>query len=671
MTNDLGTVYLVGAGPGDVGLLTLRGAELLERAQAVVYDRLVAPEILALAAAAAERIYVGKAPGRQAMSQEEINHLLVRLARQGRLVVRLKGGDPFVFGRGGEEALTLREAGIPLEIVPGVTAGIAGPAYAGIPVTHRGLASAVVMVTGHEQPGKAESDLDYQALARIGTIVLYMGVGRLDEIARGLIAAGRSADTPAAVVERATTSRQRTVRADLAHLAETAARQGIGAPAIVIVGQVASLADRLAWCERRPLFGKTIVVTRTRAQASDLTAQLRNLGARVVECPTIAIEPAGDDRLRAAMDRLATYQWLVLTSANGVERFCRCLADVGGDARRLAGLKIAAIGPGTAERLADFGLRADLVPPEAIGESLAEALLAAGVGSGVRILLARAAEARDVLPEALRHAGAEVDEIGIYRTVLPEVVDEGALAAMVDGEVDLVTLTSSSTARHLVRLLQERCGPDSLDYVRRSVGFAAIGPITASTARELGLRVVMESRVHTIKGLVEGIVRWAAGTVAGEESPAATIRPATADDIPAVQQVIAEGLRGCGYDVSAELDTDFRDPVEFYRRGGGEFLVLDLPGAGVVGTVAVLVDGQGQCTLRRMYLDEPLRGRGYGRRLLAAAMGWAAAHGFGRMELETAPSMLAARQLYESAGFRRLGETRRFGRCGISYGRDL
>jgi uroporphyrinogen III methyltransferase/synthase len=510
LANDFGTVYLVGAGPGDVGLLTRRGAELLARAEAVVYDRLVAPEMLALAPDEAERLYVGKSPSHHAMSQEEINALLVRLAQQGRRVVRLKGGDPFVFGRGGEEALTLREAGIPFEIVPGITAGIAGPAYAGIPVTHRGLTSAVVLVTGHEQPGKAESDLDYAALARIGTIVFYMGVGRLDEIARGLMSAGRDAGTPAAVVERATTSRQRTVGADLAHLAQAAAEQGVDAPAIVVVGDVASLADTLAWCDHRPLFGETILVTRTRTQASELSSQLRDLGARVLECPTIAIEPAGEEALRAALGNIGVYQWLVLTSPNGVERFCRGLADCGGDARRLAGVRLAAIGPGTASRLADFGLRADLVPAEAVGESLAQALVEAGAGQGTRVLLARATDARDVVPETLRRAGAEVTEVGLYRTVLPPKVDEAALEAVAQGEVTLVTFTSSSTAQHFARLVEERRGRDVLDHVRRTVNVAAIGPITAATARELGFGVAVESSEHTIAGLVAAIARWSA-----------------------------------------------------------------------------------------------------------------------------------------------------------------
>lgn len=511
MAESHGIVFLVGAGPGDPGLLTLRGAQLLGRAQTVLYDRLVAPELLSLAPAGACRIYVGKRPGHHAMEQDEINALLIREAREGRTVVRLKGGDPFVFGRGGEEALALAEAGVPFEIVPGITAGIAGPACAGIPVTHRGLSSAVVLVTGHEDPGKADSDLDYEALARIGTVVFYMGVSRLADIARKLIDAGRPADTPAAAIQQATTARQRTVVATLATLAERAEAERLAPPAIIVVGQVARLREHIRWFELRPLAGKTIVVTRTREQAGELSARLRDLGARVVELPTIAVEPLDAGPLRAALERIADFTWLAFTSPNGVDRFFACLADGGRDARCLAGLRVAAIGPGTAQRLAERGLRADLLPPRAVAESLTEAMLAAGVGPADRVLLPRAKDARDVLPQALRDAGARVDEIAVYRTVLPEMVDSDALAMVVSGEADLVTLTSSSTARHFAVLVEAHGGPEALDAVRRTVDLAAIGPITAATAGELGLRVAVEATEHTIDGLVEAIRRWAAG----------------------------------------------------------------------------------------------------------------------------------------------------------------
>ena len=505
-------VYLVGAGPGDPGLLTLRGAEVLRQADVVVYDRLVAVEILALAAPEARQVYVGKRPGKRAAEQEAINALLVSEAQSGGCVVRLKGGDPFVFGRGGEEALALRQAGVPFEIVPGITAGVAGPACAGIPVTHRGLSSAVVLVTGHEDPAKGGSDLDYDALARIGTVVFYMGVGRLSELAVGLLAAGRAAETPAAVIERATTGRQRTVLATLATVADRAASDGVEPPAIVVVGDVAGLRPDLAWFEARPLFGRTIVVTRTREQAAELAAPLRGFGARVLELPTLAVEPMGDADLASAQERLGEFEWLVLTSPNGVDRFFGCLDEHGRDARYLAGVKVAAMGPGTARRLAAHGVRADLVPSEAMAESLADALIGAGVGQGTAVLLARACDARGVLPETLRGAGARVDDVAVYRTVQPQAVCEPVLEAIAAGRVDLVTFTSGSTARHFAALVEAHGGAERLAAIRRDVAVAAIGPVTAEVARELGFTVSVVSPEHTIAGLVESVRRWAEET---------------------------------------------------------------------------------------------------------------------------------------------------------------
>ena len=507
-----GIVSLVGAGPGDIGLLTLRGADRISQAETVVYDRLVAAEVLCLAAPAARRVYVGKSPGQQALAQDEINNLLIREACAGRRVVRLKGGDPFVFGRGGEEALALRKAGVPFEVVPGVTAGIAGPAYAGIPVTHRGLSSAVAVVTGHEDPAKPDSDIDYEALARMPTVVLYMGVARLSDVAARLIAAGRDAATPAAVVQRATTARQRTLVATLGALADRSREEGVVTPAVIVIGETVRLREQIAWYERLPLAGRAVVVTRTGEQAGRLAAGLRDLGAQVIELPTIAVRPVGEDALRAAIAHVVDYDWLVLTSPNGVDRLFACLCDVGSDARRLAGLRIAAIGPGTADRVAQHGIRADLVPPRAVAESLAEALVAAGVGKGCRVLLPRAEGARAVLPETLRCQGAEVDDLAVYRTVVPGSVDRRVLASLGEGEVDLVTLTSSSTASHLVVLIETELGADVLAEVRGRVDFAAIGPVTAQTARDLGLRVAVEADDHTIDGLIEVIVRWAEAT---------------------------------------------------------------------------------------------------------------------------------------------------------------
>jgi uroporphyrinogen III methyltransferase/synthase len=384
-----GHVALVGAGPGDPGLLTVRALELIAAADAILYDRLAPAAALEGARPDAELVYVGKEPGRPAMAQEEINSRLVELGREGKRVVRLKGGDPFVFGRGAEEAAALREAELSYEVVPGVTAGIAAPAYAGIPVTHRDAASAVAFVTGHEDPDKPESALDWDALARFpGTLVLYMGVGRLATIARGLIAAGRPADEPAAVVERGTLAGQRTVVATLATIADRAAEEGIKPPAVTVVGAVAAERERLAWLEDRPLHGRTVAVTRARAQASELAARLRALGAEVVEAPAIRIEPLPVDP-----PDLDAYDLVCLTSPNGVRLLFERIA---GDARAFAGKTVAAIGPGTARALRERGIEPDVVPERSVAESLLEAL--ADVPA-TRALVARAAEARDVLPE--------------------------------------------------------------------------------------------------------------------------------------------------------------------------------------------------------------------------------------------------------------------------------
>ena len=392
------TVFLVGAGPGDPGLLTLRAVELLGSADVVLYDRLIPPGALRHARPEAELVYVGKQGGGPQMPQQEIDRLLVEHGRAGRRVVRLKGGDPFVFGRGGEEALVLREAGIEFEIVPGITAGVAAPAYAGIPVTHRELASGVAFVTGHEDPEKPETALDWAALARFpGTLVFYMGVRALPRIAERLQAEGRPADEPVAVVERGTLPGQRTVLATLADVAEKAA--GIRAPAVTLVGPVAALREDLAWLERRPLHGRTIAVTRARAQASPLAARLRALGADVIEAPAIRTES-----LAAEVPDLGGYDLLVVSSPNGARELLERLFEDGRDARALAGVQVAAMGPGTARALAERGVKADVVPERSVAEGMVEAL--ADVRAR-RVLLARGKEGRDVLPDALRERGAE------------------------------------------------------------------------------------------------------------------------------------------------------------------------------------------------------------------------------------------------------------------------
>jgi uroporphyrinogen III methyltransferase/synthase len=481
------TVYLVGAGPGDPGLLTVRGAELLRRADVIVYDRLASPALLELARADAELVDVGKAPGRVAMTQEQINELLVERGRAGLEVVRLKGGDPFVFGRGGEEAESFRDAHVAFEVVPGITSAIAAPAYAGIPVTHRGLSTSVTIVTGHEDPTKGTTDTDWDALARAGgTLVVLMGAGRVSEIAKALIAGGRDASTPVAAVRWGTRPEQRTVRATL----ETIDQLGVEAPSAIVVGAVAGL--DLAWFEQRPLFGRRIVVTRAREQASELRTRLEQLGAEVIELPSIALEPV--DFSLPALDR---YAWLVFTSANGVKAFFdEGLAGAGLDARALARARVAAIGPGTSEALVARGVRADLVPPRFVAESLLEAFPDPD-GDGARVLVARAESARDVLPEGLTARGYEVEVLAVYRTV-PVAPDADHLARVRAGEVDAVTFTSSSTVKNFCAAV----GP----FAVPQPAVISIGPVTSETARELGLRVDTEADPHTIDGLVTAVL---------------------------------------------------------------------------------------------------------------------------------------------------------------------
>jgi len=493
-----GTVYLVGAGPGDPGLLTLRAAELLERADVLVYDALAAPEIVERAAKA-ERIYAGKRGGRaNVMSQEETTALLVELAGKHAVVVRLKGGDPFVFGRGGEEAQALAAAGVPFEVVPGITAGIAGPAYAGIPVTHRGLSTSVTLVTGHEDPTKPGTDVDWDALGRgTGTLVFYMGVGKLEENFARLIAAGRSPDTPAAAVEWGTHPRQRTVSGTLATLPAIVREANVGAPSVVVVGGVASLRGELAWFDRRPLSGKRVVVTRARAQASGFAARLRELGAEVVQLPVIRIAPPEDAApLREAAETAGSFDWIVFTSANGVDRFFAALAEAGRDARALGGVSVCAIGPATAEELAKHGIRADLVPDEFVAEAALQALAATGDLAGKRILIPRAAEAREVLPDGLRERGAEVVVVAAYQTVHDGSGADEVRRALHAGEVDWVTFTAGSTVRSFAALV-------GADVGRARV--ASIGPVTSATVRELGMRVDVEAEEYTIPGLLKAI----------------------------------------------------------------------------------------------------------------------------------------------------------------------
>lgn len=479
------TVYLVGAGPGDPGLLTVRAAELLATAEVVVHDRLTPAELRDLAPAAAELVDVGKHPGGPADAQTRINELLVELGRTGRRVVRLKGGDPFVFARGAEEAMALAEAGIDFEVVPGVTSAVAAPSSAGIPVTLRGHSAWVTVVTGHEDPAKGEPEVDWEAMGALGgTLVVLMGVKRWPEISARLVAGGRDPQTPAAAVRWGSRPEQQTVRGTLGSLDLSDVRP----PATVVVGEVAAV--DLNWFESRPLFGRTVVVTRTAEQAGELSGRLRRLGAGVLEVPTIAVtEPAdGGTALRDAVARVADYEWVVLTSPNGARRFCAELRD----GRDLAGVRLAAIGPGTADVLAEHHLVCDLVPDRFVAEGLLEVFPAPS--GRKKVLLARAEVARDVLPDGLVAAGWDVDVVTAYRTQPAQVTAETAEQV---ASADAITFTSSSTVTNFVAT-----GAPVPPVV------AAIGPVTSATAQEAGLTVTVEAGVHTLDGLVEALVQY-------------------------------------------------------------------------------------------------------------------------------------------------------------------
>jgi uroporphyrinogen III methyltransferase/synthase len=498
-------IYLVGAGPGDPGLITVKGREVLRRAQVVVYDQLASPELLKEAPADAEIIYVGKKAGAHALPQEGINQLLVDKARAGLTVVRLKGGDPFVFGRGGEEALACAAAGLPFEVVPGVTAAVAVPAYAGIPVTHRGLASLVTFIPGHEDPAKEASAIPWEVLARTqGTLVFLMGVKNLADNCRRLLEGGRPPETPAAVIEKGTTLEQRTVTGVLGDIAAAAQEAAIKPPAILVVGEAASLRESLKWWETRPLWGKTAVITRTREQASALSALLAAAGARCLEVPTLEIAPPDDCApLDQALKNLSRYKWAVFTSANGVAAFMNRLLGQGKDVRALGGLKIAAIGPATAQALRAWGLYADVVPAAFKAEELLEAL-SPQVSAGDKVLLARAQIAREVLPEGLVSLGAQVDVAPVYQARHVTVIPPEAETAFNEGQVDILTFTSSATVHNFVGLL----GPERFQALAQGATVAAIGPITGATLQEYGITPDIQPPDFTIPALAAAIVEY-------------------------------------------------------------------------------------------------------------------------------------------------------------------
>jgi uroporphyrinogen III methyltransferase/synthase len=479
------TVYLVGAGPGDPGLMTRRSLELIAAADVIVYDRLIPEGALAGARTDAELIFVGKEGGGEQVPQAETDRLLLEHGARGGLVVRLKGGDPFVFGRGGEEAELLRAAGIEFEVVPGVTAGIAAPAYAGIPVTHRELASSVAFLTGHEDPAKADSAHDWDALAAFpGTLCVYMGVRQLEGIAARLIGGGRDPEEPAALIQRGTFPTQRAVRATLGTLAAVAREQRIGAPAIAVFGPVAGMREQIAWLERRPLHARTVAVTRARAQASGLADRLRALGARVIEAPTIRIV-----ELPGPVPDLAGPDLIVFSSANGVSAFFARLQAAGADARALAGLRVAAMGPGTARALAGRGIRADIIPARFIAEGMVEALSELSI---TRALIVRGAEGRDVLADALAARGVAVDVAVVYENVIDPLAPD-TLAAL--AEADYLTFTSASSARNYL----DAGGP----LRGRRV---SIGPATSAALSERGVSIDVEAARHDLDGLIDALV---------------------------------------------------------------------------------------------------------------------------------------------------------------------
>lgn len=506
MAENTGVVYLIGAGPGDVGLFTLRGKQLLEQADVVVYDYLANPKLLSFCERA-EKIYVGKKSTQHTMTQDEITQLLVDLGSQGKRVARLKGGDPYIFGRGGEEAAALKSAGIRFEVVPGITAAVAAANYAGIPITHRDFNSGFTLLTGHEKEDDrgevagAASDLDYEVLAKLPCIAFYMGVRSLPSICRRLIEKGLDPETPAATIQWGTTPRQRSVDATVATLAQEVARARISSPAITIIGKVVALRHTLNWFERRPLFGQTIVVTRTRQQASELSEQLEELGARVIEAPTIELKPAADPgEIDRAIRNVASYDWIVFTSANGVRFTRQRLNELNLDVRIFGSAKIAAIGESTAAAVREsLALRVDLSPERSVAEALSDALAERNELAGKKFLLLRADIARPILRERIVAAGGTADDIAIYQTVTAKSLPTEVLDALRNKEVNWITFASSSAVRNLVTLLGDEAN------LLRSIQRASIGPITTATMNEVQLPPTIEAKEFTIDGLVAAL----------------------------------------------------------------------------------------------------------------------------------------------------------------------
>ena len=499
-----GICYLVGAGPGDLGLVTLRAKECVEDADVVIYDALSSAEILRWMKPGAEKVFVGKRAKDHALSQEGINDLIVEKTMEGKKVVRLKGGDPMIFGRGGEEAAELAEAGVAFEIVPGISSSIAGPAYAGIPVTHRDHCSQLTIFTGHEDPTKEDSSIDYEHLAKTpGTRVFLMGVARLREIASSLVAGGADSKTPIALVRWATTGSQKTIEGTLANIADVAEKKKFKSPAVAVIGDVVKERKRINWFEKRPLFGKRIVVTRTRQQAGGLSRELSGLGADVVELPTIRVEgPTDREGFAEGVAHAHEYDWLVFSSPNGVERFFDGFFSIYEDARSLGNPRIAVIGQGTAKKLKEYRFSVDLIPEDFVAEGLVKAFKKESI-ENLTVLWVRAEEARDVIYDGLIAQGAIVDECKAYKTV-PETDDPtGAAARLKDEGADLVTFTSASTVENFFKMglpWPEGCAAGS------------IGPVTSEALKKHGVEPAFEAKKHDIPGLVKAIGIWASKT---------------------------------------------------------------------------------------------------------------------------------------------------------------
>ena len=502
MNNRNKIVYLVGSGPGDPGLITVKGLECIKKADVIVYDYLVNSVLLRNARKDVELIYVGKKGNQHTMEQDDINQLLVDKADENKIVTRLKGGDPYVFGRGGEEAIILRKNNIAFEVVPGITAAIASPNYAGIPVTHRTCTSTFGLITGHEDPTKDQSDIDWEKLSTgLGTLTFYMGIKNLPNIVNQLMKHGRSADTPVAVIRWGTTTHQETVTGTLSTIVEIA--KDIKPPAITIVGEVVNLRDQLNWFESRPLFGKTIIVTRSRDQASAFSDQLIELGANVLEYPTINItDPDDFGPLDKELENLDSTDWLIFTSVNGVDAFFNRIFELGHDVRDLKGVKICSIGPSTTERIKGFHVSIDCQPPKYVAESVVEALKKVEEIKGKRFLMPRTDIARSYIPEELEKLGAEVSDIIAYKTVLATDGDNIVLDKLKDGEVDIVTFTSASTVKNFVKII----GEDNLSAFKNNVQFASIGPITNESAKEMDIDISIKAEEYSIPGLVQAIV---------------------------------------------------------------------------------------------------------------------------------------------------------------------